>query len=122
METNIKNYRTDEIPEHLLSLIDYVISYVDGASNDWFRIKRELINIFPIKERSRFSKRHDSTRKHILNSFDKAVITYWEKKTGSEIWVDPDKLQPKDWVYRPHGWKLREINEQRKKERAKKTD
>lgn len=113
------------IPNSLLSLIDYVIAYVDGASNDWFRIKMEIINQFPPKERSRFSRRHQSTRKHILNSFDRAVINYWETKTSSELWIDPEKLHPEDWVHRPHGWKIIEINEQRRQQRekrAKETD
>lgn len=114
------------IPDSLKVLIDYVISYVDGNSNDWFRIKMEIINRFPPSERSRFSRRHESSRKHVLNSFDRAVINYWENKTGSKLWIDPDKLHPKDWVQRPHGWKICEINEERKRQkeerRTKKTD
>ena len=116
METQI-----DDIPEHLQERIDYVIAYVDGSSNDWFRIKMEIINQFPPKERSRFSRRHYSSRKHILNSFDRAVINYWETKTSSTLWLNPEKLHPDDWTHRPHGWKLNEINEERRQQREKST-
>jgi hypothetical protein len=115
----------EHIPKSLISRIDYVIAYVDGASDDWFRIKMEIINRFPSKDRSRFSRRHESSRKHILNSFDRAVIKYWELKTSRTLWINPDKLHPANWTYRPHGWKLSEINEERRKQReksAKKTD
>lgn len=110
------------IDQNLRYIIDYVFEYVDSSSNDWFRIKQEIINNFPPKSRSLFSRRHKATRKHILNSFDREVITYWESKSGSKLWVDPDKLHPADWVWRPSGWKIREINEQRKQQaKAKKT-
>ena len=103
------------IPENLKILIDYTISYVGDATNDWFRIKMEIINNFPPKYRKLFSRRHYSTKKHILNSFDKEVINYWKEKTGIVLWVDPEKLHPENWVQRPKGWRLIEINEQRKK-------
>jgi len=103
-----------DIPKELKEIIDYVVDYVDGSTCDWFTIKMQIINMFPPKERSRFSRRHYSTKKHILNSFDKAVINYWEKQTGTTLWIDPEKLHPEDWVQRPHGWKLFEFNEKRK--------
>ena len=104
-----------QIPEHLLESIDYVIDYVGNSSIDWFKIKLEIINRFPPKERSRFSRRHHSTKKHILNEFDKKVIKYWQHKTGNVLWIDPNKLHPADWVRRPHGWGLFSINEERRK-------
>jgi len=117
METDFKL-----IPDFLMKRIDYVILYVDGTSDDWFRIKMEIINQFPPKERSRFSRRQESTKKHILNSFDREVINYWETKTSSKLWIDPDKLHPKDWVHNPSGWGLIKINEERKQQRKNRTE
>ena len=103
------------VPTHLKEIIDYTIEFVDGSSNDWFRIKSHIINQFPPKERSRFSRRHFSTKKHILNSFDKEVIKYWEEKTGTELWINPKKLHPENWEQKPHGWALIRFNNERKK-------
>lgn len=102
-------------------LIDYTILYVADTTNDWFKIKMEIINNFPPKWRGRFSRRHYSTKKHILNSFDWEIINYWEEKTGEKIFIDPNKLHPEDWKPKPRGWKLVEINEQRRR-KTKKTN
>lgn len=102
------------IPADLVEIIDYAFSYIGSETNDWFRIKRELVNLFPSQQRSNFSRRHYSTKKHTLNLFDKAVIKLWEKKLGSKLWIDPNKLHPSDWVQRPSGWGLQKYNEQRK--------
>jgi len=109
------------IPKKLKKLIDYTIEYVGDSSNDWFRIKMEIINVFPPKYRSLFSRRHYSTKKHILNSFDEEVIKYWEKRTGVKLWIDPEKLHPTDWVSKPKGWRLVEINEERKRRKENPT-
>jgi hypothetical protein len=106
-----------EIPPALLQIINYGIEYMGTVTDDWFRIKKELANLFPPEERSRFSRRHYSTKKHILNLFDKSVITYWEKTTGIKLRIDPKKLHPENWVQRKHGWGLREFNEKRRKQR-----
>jgi len=97
------------------SLIDYVIYYVGNSCNDWFIIKQQIVNHFPPIYRSLFSRRHYSTKKHILNSFDYQVITYWKEKTGNDLWINPNKLHPKDWKRKPKGWALKEINEERRK-------
>ena len=110
------------IPEFLQEHIDYVIEYVGDSSNDWFVIKMEIINRFPPKERSRFSRRHYSTKKHILNSFDYEVINYWKKKTGVDLWIDPNKLHPEDWIQRPKGWGLIAINEERRRKKEESSD
>jgi len=103
------------IPKKLRNIIDYTTTYVGKSSKDWFRIKAEIINQFPPKERSRFSRRHYSTKKHILNSFDKEVIEYWESKVGVELWIDPKKLHPENWEQKPHGWALIKLNNERSK-------
>lgn len=111
---------TDTIPEHLTKIIDYAISYIGDETDNWFRIKKELVNLFPPSERSRFSRRHYSTKKHIISLFDKLVITYWEEKVNIKLWVDPEKLHPEDWIRRPRGWGLKRFNEKQAKRRAKK--
>jgi hypothetical protein len=105
------------IPKRLIKLIDYVYEYVGDATNDWFAIKREIVNIFPPKDRSKFSKRHYSTKKHILNDFDQEVITYWEKISGNKIYIDESKLHSKDWVQKPKGWGIEQYNEQKRQQK-----
>jgi hypothetical protein len=107
------------IQGRLKEIIDYVISYVEDATDDWFRIKLEIINNCPAEYRRLFSRRHYSTKKHILNSFDWEVINYWQEKTGIKLKIDPAKLHPENYVHTPNGWRLIENNEQRKKEREK---
>lgn len=105
------------IPNKLKEIIDYVIDYVGNSSNDWFSIKKELVNLFPPKERSRFSRRHYSTKKHLINDFDREVIKYWEQKTGNKLFIDESKLHPNTWQRKPKGWGLVEINEKRRKQK-----
>lgn len=105
------------IPNKLKEIIDYVIEYVGTGSNDWFLIKKELVNLFPPKERSRFSRRHYSTKKHLINDFDREVIKYWEDKTGNKLFIDEGRLHPKSWKRKPKGWGLIEINEKRRKQK-----
>ena len=105
------------IPIHLQELIDYVIEYVGNATDDWFVIKRELVNSFPPKERSRFSRRHYSPKKHILNEFDQEVINYWEERTATTLIIDETKLHPDNWKQRPSGWGLKAFNEARRKQK-----
>jgi len=109
----------NKIPEKMLEIIDYAIGYIGTESLDWFKIKRELVNLTPPRDRSLFSRRHYSTKKHILNLFDKQVINYWEQTLGVKLWIDPDKLHPENWVQKPHGWAIREINEQRQRSKEK---
>lgn len=107
------------LTDNLKNKIDFVILYAADETVDWFRIKIELINCFSPKERKNFSRRHFSTKKHILNKFDKEVIEYWEEKTGKKLWINPEKLHPEDWVKKPKGWGLAEINEKRKQDKRK---
>lgn len=115
---NINNKKVSKILNRTLKdYIDYVIDIVDGNSNDWFKIKMLIINTFNPQYRSLFSRRHYSTKKHILNDFDREVITYWEKKTGVTLFIDPKKLHPEDWVQKPKTWRLQQINEERAKQK-----
>lgn len=95
------------IPDHIKDKINEIIEIVDGETNDWIIIRRQIINaIYPFKDRSYFSRRHYSTKKIIINDFEKKVINYWEQQTGQKVHIDESKLHPSDWVRRPHGWAL----------------
>lgn len=102
-----------DIPEDLKDRINFVIDYVSENTNDWLTVKKELINSFPWKERTRFSKRHPSTKKQIPNEFDESVILYWKEKTGIQLEIDPNKLHDPNWIHRKKGWALVAINEER---------
>jgi hypothetical protein len=103
------------IPTHLKEIINYVFDYAHDSSDDWFTIKKEIVNNFPPKERKRFSRRHYSTKKHILNGFDYEVINYWEEKSGKKLFIDEEKLHPTNWEQKPKGWGLQRINEERRR-------
>ena len=105
------------IPTFLLKRIDEVIGYVGSSTSDYLIVKRQLINNFPTSSRSLFSARHHSTKKHILNDFDEAVIAYWEERTGVRLQMDPGKLHNPDWEHKKKGWALTLLNEERQKRR-----
>lgn len=103
-----------DIPGNLTKRIDEVIEYVGDTTEDYLKVKRQLINNFPPSERPLFSVRHPCTKKHLLNAFDEAVILYWESKTGVRLWVSEDKLHDPNWKQKKRGWALSLINQERK--------
>lgn len=107
------------LEEDIKELIDYVTEYVEDTSDDWFRIKVQLVNLFPPKKRSLFSRRHYSTKKHFINDFEKEVMKYWHKKTGIKLKIDKKKLHNPKWKQKPRGWALVKINKKRKREKKK---
>jgi hypothetical protein len=102
------------LKEEHKKLIDEVIYMINNSSNDWFFIKKIIVNHFSPKQRKNFSRRHYSTKKHILNSFDKEVIKYWQIKTGTILIIDKNKLHDDSWEQKPKGWALKKINEERR--------
>src|SRR5574337_2117090 len=107
-----------DIPDNLKERIDMVIAYVGDFTDDWLRIKKELINSFPRNQRHLFSLRHECTKKQIPNAFDESVMAYWKSKTGVEPVIAPDKLHDPDWIQRKKGWALTIINEERKQKKV----
>jgi len=97
-----------------IEYIDYVIQYVGTFSNDWFTIKKEIVNCYPRKERTKFSRRHYSTKLFFINDFEKEIIKYWKEKTGIQLFIDEKKLHPTSWKRNPKGWGLLIYNEKRK--------
>lgn len=105
------------IPAYLTARIDEVIGYVGDTTTDYLLVKRQLINTFPTSSRSLFSARHHSTKKHILNDFDRAVMGYWLEQTGRQLEIEPGKLHNPEWEQKKKGWALKLLNEERKQQR-----
>jgi hypothetical protein len=102
------------IPENLIDYIDYTISFIDNNSSDWLIIRKELIKILPPELRSLFKRRHYSSKLTQLVDLDYKVISYWEEKTGTSLFIDKTKLHPEStWNKNPKGWGLKEINRER---------
>jgi len=103
--------------KEIKDLIDYAAEYIEDTTDDWFRVKKQLVNLFPPKKRKLFTRRHYSTKKHVINDFEKEVMKYWCTKTGVELKIDENKMHDPNWVQKPKGWALMEINEERRKVR-----
>jgi hypothetical protein len=99
--------------------IAYVAAYVQDSITDWFVLKIEILRAFGRFDRKKLgmSRRHPSTEKLFVNEADREIMEYWELLTGIKPFVDETKLHDPNWVYRPSGWRLAEINEKRKAER-----
>lgn len=108
------------IPDSLKQIIDYAAEYIEDSTDDWFEVKKQLVNLFPPKQRSCFSRRHFSTKKHTINEFEQEVMAYWKAKTGVELEIDESRLHDPNWKQRPRGWGLQRYNEQRRREKAAK--
>ena len=103
------------IPKHLLRRVDEVIGFIGDTTQNYLKVKMQIINNFPNSGRNLFSRRHSSTKKHKLNEFDRAIITYWKSKTGIKLEVEPTMLHDPDWEHRKKGWGLVLFNEERRK-------
>ncbi len=103
-----------EIELSIKTKINFVAKYIGTKTNDWLIIKRHLINSFNSNDRNLFSCRHPCTKKQIINSFDLSVMDYWKEVTGVEVFLNPEKIHDPNWIHRPKGWKLRQINNERK--------
>ena len=107
----------DIIPKEVKDLIDYVAEYVSDETNEWFVVKPQLVNIFPPRLRSLFTRRHYSTKKHSVNDFEYLVMEYWKLKTGNRLLIDKTRLHDDNWKPRPKGWGLKKFNEDRRKQK-----
>lgn len=103
------------IPENIAEKICYVTKFVGTSTNDWFRVKKEILGVLAPKERSNFSRRHKSSKKYFLNDFEQAVIDFWKEKTGIVLEVDQTKLHKFSDERPPRYWGLMKYNETRKK-------
>lgn len=102
------------LSEQIKQKIDEVVTYVGNTTTDWLRVKREILNILPAKDRSLFSKRHFSTKKQVPNDFDREVMDYWKERTGITLFFDPSHLHDEtSWIYKPRGHGLQGFNQKR---------
>jgi hypothetical protein len=99
--------------------IGFVYSYIENTTNDWFKIKREILNNINNKQRTRFSTRHPRSKKHYINRLEKEIINYWKVLSGTDVYIDLTRLHnEKQWElikHRTRGWKLKQINEEKHK-------
>ena len=106
------------LTEELREVVDYVFDYTLEHSSDYLRIRKEIIYCLKPKLRSKFQRRHKSTRKVVLNDFDQEIIDYAEQTRDVDLFIDESKLHPKDWVYTPYGENAKRYYEQRRKEKS----
>lgn len=74
----------ESIPEPIRKAIQLVILYA-GLTDDWIRIKLELVAQTPGPYRKYFSRRHEITKLHTTNEMERKIVEYWEAATGVEL-------------------------------------
>jgi hypothetical protein len=102
-----------DIPKKLLEKIEYAAKYIGSSTDDWFRVKKELLGSFSPKERALLSRRHKTSKKHFLNDFEAELITTWKGFTGVQLKVDETKLHKPEDERPPRHWALMQLNKQR---------
>lgn len=103
------------ISDNLRKRILEAILFVGNEIDDFIVVKRELINLMPRSERKMFSKRHWTTKKHVLNDLEKEIIEFWEQETGVKLKLYPEKAHPENWEQKKVGWGLSLINKERQR-------
>lgn len=102
-----------DIPEELKNQIQFVAEYIGDQTDSWIRIKKEITsNSLPLY-RKLFSRRHECTKKQILNDFDKLIMLYWKELTGIEPILYSEDTHPENWVQKKKGHALFLINKQK---------
>ena len=67
--------------------VAFVHSYAGGIT-EWKVLKKELLRLLPPNQRKLFSTRDPSTKKQIVNDFEKSVIGCWKEITGSLLYLE----------------------------------
>jgi len=106
-------HKMTNIPCKILQKVEYVAKYIETSSDDWFRVKKELLATCAPKERAFFSRRHKTSKKHFLNDFELELIKTWKQLTGVELKVDPAKLHTPEDERPPRYWALMQLNKKR---------
>lgn len=110
------------LEKEIVERIKFVARYVGSESNDWFRIKKELINTLKPHHRRLFSKRHKTSKKFFVNDHEKEIMTLWKVLTNTTLVIDSQKLhQPSD-ERPPRHWALMQLNNKRKEEKQKRLE
>lgn len=101
---------TCQVPDSIVERIRYVARYIEDSSSDWFQVKKEiLVNLRP-RDRSFFSKRHKTSKKHFISPVELEVISLWKTITGIELQVDADRLHKPEDERPPRYSALMELN------------
>lgn len=104
-----------ELTEYEKNKLELVFSYLSKYTNNWFHIKGELLKIVNNETRSKFSRRHDNTKKKFINDFEQLLINYWEElNSGNKIELDQNNLHDLNWKPKNHIQVLININNERK--------
>lgn len=102
-----------DLPEHVAKRVEYVSKYILNSTDDWLRVKREILTVLAPRHRSLFSRRHKTSKKHFLNDLEHEVMDFWETLTGVRLKMDPQNLHTSQDERPPRYWGLMELNKQR---------
>lgn len=98
--------------------VHFVLNYAT-STNNWLSVKKEILWKLPCWKRKEFSKRHYSSKKHIINAFEQQIIDYWYDSTGIALTIPEDKMHDVSWTRHKRGWGLKVYNRMRQKAAAK---
>ncbi len=104
--------------KRIFDKIEYASKYIENQTNDWFQVKKELLSIMSPKERSLFSRRHKTSKKHFINDFEKKVIEFWFSLTKVNLQIDDSKLHTSEDERPPRYWGLMKYNKIRSEKAA----
>ena len=72
------------IPDRIREQVEFVASYV-GDCDDWVTVKKEVMRGIPSPLRKNFSTRDPRTKEQWLNDFEKELINYYYRSTGTRL-------------------------------------
>ena len=102
-----------KVDDFLIEKLKYLHKYVGNETNDWFRIKRELLNLLPYQYRAFFSKRHYVSHKFFINDLEKDLIKTWKEIAGFDLQIDDSRLHKLSDERMPKYWGLMQLNKKR---------
>lgn len=88
------------LSELLIERITYVSQFIGDSTDNWNRIKLEIIHSLPAKQRrgTGIGVRHKQTKKFILTQTDVEIMNLWEELTGVKPVIDPKTLHDPTWM------------------------
>lgn len=64
--------------------LNFVAGYA-GDISDWTIIKKELLKILPVNDRTLFSTRDPLTKSQSMNEFEIIIAEAWRRITGNQL-------------------------------------
>jgi hypothetical protein len=111
--------KKEDVPEVFINKLVMLTKIIGTDTDQWLVVKRHLINNLPIEYRNLLSLRHPTTLKQQVNDYDRFAIKLWEDLTGVKLILPPEKIHDPNWKPSgPSGWRLKEINDARRKNKA----